>query len=67
MAQQAGDPAQAGAQQADRGRTGHPRAALLTGCRYSELARLKCGNFNRDSGTLAIRLSKGKIKSATSC
>jgi integrase len=37
------------------------QAALLTGCRYSELARLKCG-FNRDSGTLAIRLSKGKIR-----
>jgi integrase len=38
------------------------QAALLTGCRYSELARLKCGNFNADSGTLAIRLSKGKIR-----
>jgi integrase len=38
------------------------QAALLTGCRYSELARLKCGNFNPDSGTLAIRLSKGKIR-----
>jgi integrase len=38
------------------------QAALLTGCRYSELARLKCGNFNSDSGTLAIRLSKGKIR-----
>jgi integrase len=38
------------------------QAALLTGCRYSELARLKCANFNSDSGTLAIRLSKGKIR-----
>lgn len=38
------------------------QAALLTGCRYAELARLKCGNFNADSGTLAIRLSKGKIR-----
>jgi integrase len=38
------------------------QAALLTGCRYSELARLKCSNFNHDSGTLAIRLSKGKIR-----
>ena len=38
------------------------QAALVTGCRYSELARLKCGNFNRDSSTLAIRLSKGKIR-----
>jgi integrase len=37
-------------------------AALLTGCRYSELARLKCGNFNSDSGTLAVRLSKGAIR-----
>src|SRR4051812_6531333 len=38
------------------------QAALFTGCRYSELARLKCANFNPDSGTLAIRLSKGKIR-----
>jgi integrase len=38
------------------------QAALFTGCRYSELARLKCSNFNPDSGTLAIRLSKGKIR-----
>jgi integrase len=38
------------------------QAALLTGCRYSELARLKSINFNNDSGTLAIRLSKGKIR-----
>jgi integrase len=38
------------------------QAALLTGCRYSELARLKCGGFNSDSGKLAIRLSKGKVR-----
>jgi integrase len=38
------------------------QAALLTGCRYAELARLKCGAFNPDSGTLAIRLSKGKVR-----
>ena len=38
------------------------QAALLTGCRYSELARLKCANFNSDSGTLVIRLSKRKIR-----
>jgi integrase len=38
------------------------QAALLTGCRYSELARLRCGDFNVDAGTLAIRLSKGKIR-----
>ncbi len=38
------------------------QAALLTGCRYSELARLTRANFNADSGTLAIRLSKGKLR-----
>jgi integrase len=38
------------------------QAALLTGCRYSELTRLKCEGFNRDSGTLAIRLAKGKVR-----
>lgn len=38
------------------------QAALLTGCRYSELARLTRGNFNADSGTLAIRLSKGSLR-----
>ena len=38
------------------------QGALLTGCRYSELTRLKCEGFNRDSGTLAIRLAKGKVR-----
>jgi integrase len=38
------------------------QAALLTGCRYAELARLSCGEFNADSGMLAIRLSKGKVR-----
>jgi integrase len=38
------------------------QAALLTGCRYAELGRLKCGDFNPDVGTLAIRLSKGKVR-----
>src|SRR4051794_6330004 len=38
------------------------QAALLTGCRYAELTRLKCANLNADSGTLAIRLSKGKVR-----
>jgi integrase len=38
------------------------QGAILTGCRYSELARLKAVNFNNDSGTLAIRLAKGKIR-----
>jgi len=37
-------------------------AALLTACRYAELTRLKCANFNSDSGTLAIRLSKRKLR-----
>jgi integrase len=38
------------------------QAALLTGCRYAELARLKCGDLNIDSGTVAVRLSKGKVR-----
>jgi integrase len=36
------------------------KAALLTGCRYAELGYLKCSDFNNDSGTLSINLSKGK-------
>jgi len=35
-------------------------AALYTGCRYAELTRLKCEDYNDDSGTLSVRLSKGK-------
>jgi integrase len=34
------------------------RAALETGCRYGELARLRAEDFNADSGTVAIRRSK---------
>jgi integrase len=34
------------------------QAALTTGCRYSELARVEVSDFNPDSGTLAIRQSK---------
>jgi integrase len=34
------------------------QAALQTGARYGELTRLKCHDFNPDSGTLAIRQSK---------
>lgn len=34
------------------------KAALLTGCRYSELAALQARDFNADTGTLAIRTSK---------
>jgi len=32
--------------------------ALLTGCRYGELTRLKVGDYNSEVGTLNIRLSK---------
>jgi integrase len=38
------------------------QAAILTGCRYSELARLICVDYNPDSRTLAIRLAKGHIR-----
>jgi integrase len=34
------------------------RAALETGCRYSELTRLVVGDLNQDAGTLHIRKSK---------
>jgi integrase len=34
------------------------QAALLTGARYSELARLKADDFNASVGTIAIRRSK---------
>jgi integrase len=39
------------------------RAALETGCRYSELCRLRVGDFNSDSNTLAILKSKtGRLR-----
>jgi integrase len=41
------------------------QAALLTGCRYSELTRLRASAFNPDAGTIAIRLSKGKVRHVT--
>jgi integrase len=34
------------------------QAALLTGCRYSELVNLACADFNRDSDTLILRQTK---------
>jgi integrase len=38
-------------------------AALQTGARYSELARLEASDFNSDAGTIAIRQSKsGKAR-----
>jgi integrase len=40
------------------------QAALQTGARYSELARLKAGDFNSDVGTIGIQHSKsGKPRS----
>ena len=38
-------------------------AALLTGCRYGELAALRVRDFNPDAGVLTIRTSKsGKAR-----
>jgi len=34
------------------------RAALLTGCRYGELIRMRAEDFNREAGTVVVRLSK---------
>jgi integrase len=34
------------------------RGALLTGCRYGELAALDVADFNPDAGTLHVRMSK---------
>jgi integrase len=39
------------------------QGALLSGCRYGELRRLDCRDYNPDSGTAAVRLSKsGKAR-----
>ena len=39
------------------------RGALLTGARYSELARMHVADFHRDSGTVLVRTSKaGKVR-----
>ena len=41
-------------------------AALLTGCRYGELRRLKVADYNPDVGTLAIREAKsGQVRHVT--
>jgi len=41
-------------------------AALLTGCRYGELCRVKIADYNTDVGTLAIRETKsGKVRHVT--
>ena len=34
------------------------KGALFTGCRYGELINLKVNNFNQDSGTVTIQISK---------
>jgi len=34
------------------------RGALVTGCRYGELVRMTVRDFNPESGTIAVRLSK---------
>jgi integrase len=34
------------------------RGALLTGCRYSELAKLRVADFNADAGVITVRESK---------
>jgi integrase len=34
------------------------RGALLTGCRYGELTRMRAGDYNREAGTVTVRLSK---------
>jgi integrase len=39
------------------------RGALLTGCRYGELTRLHAGDYNREVGTVTVRVSKaGKAR-----
>jgi integrase len=39
------------------------RAALVTGCRYGELTRMRVGDFNREAQTVTVRLSKaGKAR-----
>jgi integrase len=34
------------------------RAALLTGCRYGELTRLRCEDFHPEGGTVTVQFSK---------
>lgn len=38
-------------------------AALLTGCRYGELIKMQCGDYNRDAGAVLVRATKnGKTR-----
>ena len=42
------------------------RAALLTGCRYGELAAMQCSDFNKDTGSVFVRPGKaGKGRHVT--
>ena len=34
------------------------RGALVTGCRYGELTRMRAADFNADAGTITVRVSK---------
>jgi integrase len=34
------------------------QCALLTGCRYGEIVDFQAGDFNRDAGTVSVRVSK---------
>lgn len=34
------------------------RAALLTGCRYGELTRMRAADFNAEAGTITVQISK---------
>jgi integrase len=34
------------------------KGALLTGCRYGELTRMRAGDFNAEAGTITVRESK---------
>jgi integrase len=34
------------------------RAALLTGCRYGELTRMRCEDFHADAGVIIVQISK---------
>jgi len=44
---------------ADQGFRNLLHGALLTGCRYGELVRLKCGDVNTTAQTVAVREAKG--------
>jgi len=42
------------------------RAGILTGCRYGELAAMRCADFNPDSGSVCVRPGKvGNVRHVT--